>query len=73
MKAQEDSIDLKIRNLEDRLNIIHQELELLKAKKKIFKGKPRTLIDLKGIWKGKGNFSEEEIEAAKIRVKDFPT
>ena len=29
-----------------------------------------TLADLRGVWKG-ANFTEEEIRAAKIRVKDI--
>ncbi len=30
--------------------------------------KPHTFADLKGIWAGQGNFSEEEIEAALYKL-----
>ncbi len=54
---------------------IERELEALKARIEKFERKDgrdeMPFAKMRGAWKG-ANFTEEEIDAAKIRVKDFP-
>ncbi len=54
---------------------IERELEALKARIEKFERKDgpdeMPFTKMCGAWKG-ANFTEEEIDAAKIRVKDFP-
>lgn len=55
-----------------KLSSIEEELKVLKAQlpkyTSISRGKKR-FVDLEGVWKGKADFSFEEIEEAKIRLK----
>ena len=55
---------------------IERELEAVRSKiEKLEKEgveEPRPFARLRGVWKGKVHFTQEEIDAAKIRVKDFP-
>ncbi len=52
---------------------IESQLEILKAsidKKKVSLRKGKGLRGLKGILKGKGRFTEEEIEAVKVKFRE---
>jgi len=40
--------------------------------KKEHPGEPFPFMKMRGILKGKAHFTDEEIEAAKIRPRDFP-
>ncbi len=57
------------------LERIERELDALKDKIHRLEEQDNTgempFTKMRGVWKGAG-FSEEEIDAAKIRVKDFP-
>ena len=68
------AIDVKAFKIE--LARIKREIEALEAKlSEIEAQEPGTELPfakMRGVWKGKVHFTEEEIEAAKIRVKDFP-
>jgi prefoldin subunit 5 len=51
----------RIKAIEAQIAALRQEVEKLVAEEE----KPRpTFADLKGVWAGQGNFSEEEIDAA---------
>lgn len=46
--------------------------EGIKRYKKEHPGEPFPFMKMRGILKGKVHFTDEEIEAAKIRPRDFP-
>jgi hypothetical protein len=59
--------------LQAELKRISRDLELLREKVQRLATdgtKRASLADLRGVWKGT-DFTEEEIEAAKIRVRDI--
>ena len=66
--------DMKALKIE--LARIKRELEALEARIGKIEGQEAgqdmPFAKMRGVWKGKVHFTEEEIEAAKIRVKDFP-
>ena len=70
MKA--DLVEMKIKSLEEQLRVLRYEVEMLKKQKDRNRKNPKSFAELRGIWKGERPFTEEEIENAKIRVKDFP-
>ena len=59
-------IAVKIANLEAQIQLVKS---MARRKKKDNHGKKSGLRALKGILKGKAHFTEEEIEAAKVRFK----
>ena len=62
----------ELEELRAELKRVSREVELLREKLyRLAKDdkKRMSLADLRGVWKG-ANFTEEEIEAAKIRVKE---
>jgi len=66
--------DMKALKIE--LARIKRELEALEARIGKIEGQEAgpdmPFAKMRGIWRGKVHFTDEEIEAAKIRVMDFP-
>lgn len=55
-----------------KLTSIEEELKVVKAqliRHVPTAGRKKRFVDLEGIWKGKADFSFEEIEEAKIKLK----
>ena len=61
-------IKLELRSIRAQLEVIEAELSKLDNEES---QDSKTFAQLRGIWKG-ANFTDEEIEAAKYRVKEFP-
>ena len=61
-------ISLKIEALQNQLELLKSEIE---KSEKTDKKSSGSMKKLKGILKGKGNFSEEDFESVKISYKDF--
>lgn len=59
--AQATAILAQIDTIETQLSTLKQQVQEIVAQEN---GQPHTFADLKGIWAGQGNFSEEEIDAA---------
>ena len=55
-----------------RLSAIEEQIRVLKVElaSKSPKRKARRFSDLYGLWKGKSDFSYEEIKEAEVRLKD---
>ena len=63
----------ELEELRAELERVSREVALLREKVRKLAKEDKTrpsLADLRGVWKG-ANFTEEEIDAAKIRVKEF--
>lgn len=62
---QATAILLQINTIETELSELKRQVQDIAAQPG---EKPHTFADLKGIWAGQGNFSEEEIEAALYKL-----
>ncbi|HEV8575274.1 MAG TPA: hypothetical protein VGR43_11275 [Dehalococcoidia bacterium] len=60
LKARLDRLSREVMELRQRIRKLQKEEN----------GDTPSLVKARGLWKG-ANFTEEEIEAAKIRVKEF--
>lgn len=58
------SINAKLTSIEEELRVIKAQIPPLRVKKRF--------VDLEGLWKGKADFSFEEIEEAKIKLRKGP-
>lgn len=63
--AQATALLAQINIIEEQLSALKQQVQEIVAQDS---EKPHTFADLKGIWAGQGNFSEEEIEAALYKL-----
>ncbi|GEM_PF-3803710 len=63
---------MNTQNIKSKIISIETQLKVLSSKKTYQKSdsKSGTLVDLKGCLKGKGNFSEKEIESSEITFSD---
>jgi hypothetical protein len=48
---------------------IEEQIRVLRAQIKASDERPRKFADLYGIWRGKSNFTYEEIKAAEYQIK----
>jgi len=60
----EESIAVRLKETEEELRLLRQRLSEKTSKRRT------KFSDLYGIWKGKSNFTYEEIKEAEIRLKD---
>jgi hypothetical protein len=65
MATELDEIRAELRRVSREVEMLRKKLNRLARDDK----ESVSLADLRGVWKG-ANFTEEEIEAAKIRVKE---
>ncbi|MDQ3009861.1 MAG: hypothetical protein M3X11_04065 [Acidobacteriota bacterium] len=63
--AQATAILSQITTIETQLSELKQQVREIAAQNG---EKPHTFADLKGIWAGQGNFSEDEIDAGLYRL-----
>ncbi|HEY8767622.1 MAG TPA: hypothetical protein VIP09_10270 [Dehalococcoidia bacterium] len=71
MATQIDLLKAKIASIERQLEIAKRDLTRLeKGGNGETPGKKRSFAELRGIWKGT-HFTEEEIDAVKIRSRDL--
>ncbi|HHT9125324.1 MAG TPA: hypothetical protein ACFYD6_05830 [Candidatus Brocadiia bacterium] len=59
------SINAKLASIEEELKVVKAQV----AKHAPASSRKKRFVDLEGIWKGKADFSFEEIEEAKIKLK----
>jgi len=63
---------MKVKFAHSKITSIEEELKVLKAQlsaKSDEKGKLKRFSDLEGLWKGKTNFSFEDIKEAEVKLK----
>jgi len=60
-------LSLKVETLKDQLEMLKCEME---AERKSGKSRSGGLRELKGVLRGKGNFSEEDIASAKVSFSE---
>lgn len=67
---------LETKSSEAKLEELRREIAEVRARIKKWQqehpGEPFPFAKAKGMWKGKVHFSDADIEAAKIRARDFP-
>ena len=63
--AQATAILAQINSIETQLSVLKQQVKEVVAQNG---DKSHTFADLKGIWAGQGDFSEEEIDAALYKL-----
>ena len=63
--AQATAILAQINNIEVQLTALKRQVQQIVAQDS---EKPHTFADLKGIWAGQGNFSEEDIEESLYKL-----
>lgn len=64
-KSRIDSIAVRLKETEEELRLLRRHLE-----EESSKGRPKRFPELYGIWKGKSDFTYEEIEEAEIKLRD---
>ena len=67
---KDDLIGMKIKGIEEQLRVLRRQLEKQRSDQKTPEQK-KGLAGLEGIWRGELDITDEDIEAAKIKVKDF--
>ena len=67
MPVKANSINAQVRSIEEELKAVKTLIGLSSKDK----NKKKTFAALKGIWKGKVHFTEEEIKEAEIKIKGF--
>lgn len=65
------SITMKIKNIEEQLIILREQLETEQSKKRP-QNEKCGLSSLANIWKGQPDVTDEDIEAVKYKMKGFP-
>ena len=68
MAAELSVLKLELMRIERELKAVRAKIERLEGRQP---DEEPPFAKLRGIWKG-ANITEEEIDAVKIRVKDFP-
>jgi len=74
MKVQQEPMMSPALSLKTVLTSLEEEIKVLKAQIKGLSNPRKRLkafADMEGLWKGKANFSFEEIQQAKTKVRDL--